>query len=148
MVFNKKRDPFPSLFRLPIRVYFEDTDIGGVVYYANYLKFLERCRTEWLRSIGINQSSLLQEKGIAFIVRSVEIEYLKPARMDNLVVVDLSIEKITRSQVFFSQRICLEVADGLEELVRARVQVITVNVNPMKIVSIPIELRAQLEVFK
>ena len=148
MVFNKKRDPFPSLFRLPIRVYFEDTDIGGVVYCANYLKFLERCRTEWLRSIGINQSSLLQEKGIAFIVRSVEIEYLKPARMDNLVVVDLCIEKITRSQVFFSQRICLEVADGLEELVRARVQVITVNVNPMKIVSIPIELRAQLEVFK
>ena len=63
----------PNAFTIPVRIYYEDTDAGGVVYYANYLKFLERCRTEWLRSLGYEQAELLREAGIAFVVRSVNL---------------------------------------------------------------------------
>ena len=76
-----KHEQKPNAFTLPVRIYYEDTDAGGVVYYANYLKFLERCRTEWLRSIGHDQSDLLRDPGIAFVVRSVALDYLKPARL-------------------------------------------------------------------
>ena len=74
----------PNAFTIPVRIYYEDTDAGGVVYYANYLKYLERCRTEWLREIGHDQADLLRDPGIAFVVRSVSLEYLKPARLDDL----------------------------------------------------------------
>jgi acyl-CoA thioester hydrolase len=73
----------PTHSPVPVRVYYEDTDAGGVIYYANYLKFLERCRTEWLRAIGHDQADLLRDPGIAFVVRSVSLEYLKPARLDD-----------------------------------------------------------------
>jgi acyl-CoA thioester hydrolase len=89
----------------PVRIYYEDTDAGGVVYYANYLKFLERCRSEWLRAIGHQQADLLRDPGIAFVVRSVSIEYLKPARLDDQLLVDLEVEKISRAQIFFRQHI-------------------------------------------
>jgi acyl-CoA thioester hydrolase len=78
-----KHEQKPNAFTIPVRIYYEDTDAGGVVYYANYLKFLERCRTEWLRAIGHDQADLLRDPGIAFVVRSVSLEYLKPARLDD-----------------------------------------------------------------
>ena len=78
-------------FRLAVRVYYEDTDAGGVVYYANYLRFLERARTECLRSLGFEQSELMAQ-GIAFAVRSLSAEYLKPARLDDELVVVSTIE--------------------------------------------------------
>ena len=74
-------------FRWPVRVYWEDTDGGGVVYYANYLKFLERCRTEWLRIKGYSQQQLAREAGVLFMVLRVEIDYLAPARLDDELVV-------------------------------------------------------------
>lgn len=136
---------FP-VFSIPIRIYYEDTDAGGVVYYANYLKFLERCRTEWLRSLGHDQIDLLRDPGIAFVVRGVSLEYLKPTRLDDLVHVGLRVDKITRSQLFFSQRIWREEAGGCREaLVDAKIQIVCVNAALMKIVSIPSSLRVALE---
>ncbi|HRC61225.1 MAG TPA: YbgC/FadM family acyl-CoA thioesterase, partial [Candidatus Propionivibrio aalborgensis] len=96
-----KHHESPHAFTITVRIYYEDTDAGGVVYYANYLKFLERCRSEWLRSIGHDQTDLLRDPGIAFVVRSINLEFLKPARLDDLLTVSLEVEKITRSQIFF-----------------------------------------------
>lgn len=91
-------------WHLPVRIYYEDTDSGGVVYYANYLRFLERARTECLRSLGFSQSLLLQEN-VAFAVRSASVEFLKPARLDDELTVVSSIESLGRAQVVFAQRI-------------------------------------------
>ena len=138
----------PNAFRIPVRVYYEDTDAGGVVYYANYLKFLERCRTEWLRAIGHEQGDLLRDPGIAFVVRSVSLEYLKPARLDDALTVSLEVEKITRSQIFFRQHIrraSPAVNGAADELVSGKIQIVCVNAAQMKITSIPAPLRAQLE---
>ena len=140
-----KHAPKPNAFSIPIRIYYEDTDAGGVVYYANYLKFLERCRTEWMRAIGHEQGDLLREPGIAFVVRSIALEYLKPARLDDLITVSLEVERITKSQIFFGQHIRRATPDGDEELLSGRVQIVCVNAAKMKITSIPIELRTQLE---
>ena len=135
-------------FSIPVRIYYEDTDAGGVVYYSNYLKFLERCRTEWLRAIGHDQADLMRDPGIAFVVRTVNLEYLKPARLDEMLSVDLEIEKITRSQIFFHQTIRRANPDsgsGWDELLTGRIQLVCVNAAQMKIISIPAFLRTQLE---
>ena len=132
-------------FTLPVRIYFEDTDVGGVVYYANYLKFMERCRTESLRSVGIDQSEQLRESGLAFVVRSVAVEYLKPARLDDLVEVDMFVEKIARAQIFFYQRIRRRHANGWDELARGKIQVVCVQAEKMKLSSIPDALRQKME---
>ena len=136
-----KSEKKPNVFTLPVRVYFEDTDAGGVVYYANYLKYLERCRTEWLRRDGHQQGELLREASIAFVVRSISADYLKPARLDDLLSVSMEVTRITRAQIFFRQSI----RRGDEELLTAQVQVVCVNPAQMKIVSIPTLLRTQLE---
>ena len=136
-----KSEKKPNVLILPVRVYFEDTDAGGVVYYANYLKNLERCRTEWLRSDGHQQGELLREASIAFVVRSISADYLKPARLDDLLSVSMEVTRITRAQIFFRQSI----RRGDEELLTAQVQVVCVNPAQMKIVSIPTLLRTQLE---
>ena len=90
---------------LVVRVYYEDTDSGGVVYYANYLKYLERARTELLRELGFAQRQLAEETGLAFAVRSLAVEYLKPARLDDLVEVVTVVEDLGRAQVKFAQSI-------------------------------------------
>lgn len=74
-------------YRFPVQVYYEDTDAGGVVYYANYLKFMERARTEWLRDMGFEQDELMSERGIMFAVRHVELDYLRPARFNDKLLV-------------------------------------------------------------
>ena len=143
-----KYEQKPNAFTIPVRIYYEDTDAGGVVYYANYLKFLERCRTEWLRAIGHDQADLLRDPGIAFVVRSVNIEYLKPARLDEMLWVGLEVEKITKSQIFFRQHIRRANPDavgGWDELLTGKIQIICVNAALMKITSIPSLLRTKLE---
>ncbi len=70
-------------FTFPVRIYYEDTDSGGVVYYANYLKFMERARTEWLRALGFEQDQLLEQEGVIFAVRSVTVDYNAPARFND-----------------------------------------------------------------
>src|SRR5512145_2246979 len=133
-----KHEQKPNAFTIPVRIYYEDTDAGGVVYYANYLKFLERCRTEWLREIGHDQADLLRDPGIAFVVRSVSLEYLKPARLDDMLSVSLEVERTTKSQIFFRQHIRRSnpaAAEDWDELVSGRIQIVCVNSALMKITS-------------
>lgn len=91
-------------FIFPVRVYYEDTDVAGIVYYANYLRFLERGRTEWLRELGIDQSILI-EAGLAFAVTEVNIQYLKPARFNDLLEVVTAIKSSGRASLVFSQSV-------------------------------------------
>ena len=90
-------------FRWPARVYYEDTDTGGVVYYANYLKFFERARTEWLRSAGIGQQLMSEQENVIFVVKSATIDYHAPAKLDDTLEVSVTIERIGRASVNFSQ---------------------------------------------
>jgi len=92
-------------FTWPIRVYYEDTDAGGVVYYANYLKFFERARTEMLRSMGYQLDRLADTAGIVFLVRSVRLDYLRPARFNQLLTVTATIDGHTKTSLTFAQTI-------------------------------------------
>ena len=92
-------------FSWPVRVYYEDTDAAGVVYYANYLKFLERARTEMLRSAGFEQDLLAKEANIIFAVRKLTIEYLKPAYFNELLKVNVKISEIRKASILFQQAI-------------------------------------------
>lgn len=94
----------PSVFTWTVRVYYEDTDAGGIVYYANYLKFFERARTEWLRALGIDQHTLRDQHGAIFVVRSASVDYLASARLDDEVKLTLSIEKLGRASIQFVQQ--------------------------------------------
>ena len=99
-------------FSWPIRVYYEDTDSGGVVYYANYLKYMERARTELLRSIGFQQDQLIQEQGIVFAVRNANIEYRKPARFNDELNVITSISALGKASISFKQSVYRHMAEG------------------------------------
>jgi acyl-CoA thioester hydrolase len=95
--------PAGSDFSWPVRVYYEDTDAGGIVFYANYLKFFERARTEWLRACGIDQRRLAEQTGVLFVVRSTALDYRSPARLDDIVTTVSRIEKLGRASVDFMQ---------------------------------------------
>lgn len=123
----------------PIRVYYEDTDAAGIVYYANYFRFIERGRTEFLRSLGHDQQQLMQE-GIAFAVRSANAEFLKPARLDDLLAVETSIESLGRAQLTFAQRI---LRDG-ELLLDAKIRVACIDPRRGKPIPMPRALHQQL----
>jgi acyl-CoA thioester hydrolase len=131
-----------SLFEWPVRVYYEDTDAGGVVYYANYLKYLERARTEWLRSHGFEQDALMRDGGIVFAVRRVEIDYLLPARLDDTLRVEVEIERIARASLTFAQRI-VRVPDTV--LSRATVKVACLDQQSFRPVAIPDPIREMLK---
>ena len=87
------------------RVYYEDTDLAGIVYYANYLKFIERARSEWVRNLGLDQNILRKDHGIVFAVRKVEADYLKSAKFDELLLISTELQKKTRVRLNFSQEI-------------------------------------------
>jgi len=93
------------MFLWPVRVYYEDTDSGGVVYYANYLRFLERARTEFLRSLGFEQDRLAAEEGVIFVVRSLDIDYLRPACFNDRLMVSAAPNELSGAGLRFSQRI-------------------------------------------
>jgi acyl-CoA thioester hydrolase len=139
-----KYEPKPNAFSIPVRVYYEDTDAGGVVYYANYLKFFERCRTEWMRFAGHDQSALAAEAGIGFVARKASCEYLKPARLDDELQVGLEVEKLTRVRVVFRQH----VRRGDDELVTGTVEIACVNMATMTPAAIPDFLHQKLEALK
>ena len=139
-----KLAPNANAFTIPVRVYYEDTDAGGVVYYANYLKFFERCRTEWMRFAGHDQSALAAEAGIGFVARKATCEYLKPARLDDQLTVGLEVEKLTRVRVVFRQH----VRRGDEELVSGTVEIACVNMAAMTPAAIPDFLHQKLEALK
>lgn len=125
---------------LPIRVYYEDTDLGQVVYYANYLRFIERGRSEWLRSVGVDQTRLLADQGLVFVVRRVEADYLRPARFDDLLDVVTAVAEVAGSRIELDQRV---ERDGTL-LFQARVRMVCVDMAAMRPHRIPDTLRAIL----
>ncbi|MEY3637049.1 MAG: Acyl-CoA thioester hydrolase YbgC [Pseudomonadota bacterium] len=102
-------------FVFPIRIYWEDTDAGGIVFYANYLKFFERARTEWLRSLGIQQQALKAESGGMFVVSETQIKYFSPARLDDLLEVTARTAEAGRASMVLAQQAWLTV-DGERQL--------------------------------
>ena len=127
---------------LTIRVYYEDTDAGGVVYYANYLKYVERARTEYLRELGFDQINLLENYGMVFIVKSVEANYLSPAFLDDLIEVETVIEKVNHASLIFTQKIVN--IDKSTVLFNAIVKVVSVFNNNLKPCALPQEILEKL----
>lgn len=104
-------------FSIGFRVYYEDTDAGGIVYHANYLRWMERVRTEWLRSLGIHHTELASSAGIQFVVSALDIRYIRPARLDDQVVVDLTVTERRRASLRLTQRVLF--SNDLPDTVRA-----------------------------
>ncbi|PIE09863.1 MAG: tol-pal system-associated acyl-CoA thioesterase [Rhodobacterales bacterium] len=124
--------------RLTIRVYYEDTDFGGIVYYANYLKFIERGRSEWVRELGVDQIAM-KEEGVVFAVRAIEAEYLRPGKYDDLLEVVTEMDTITGARMIVRQSV---LRDG-EPLFTARVTVVAVHENGTP-ARLPAALRGRL----
>ncbi|HXN14755.1 MAG TPA: tol-pal system-associated acyl-CoA thioesterase [Usitatibacter sp.] len=133
----------PELFvySFPVRVYFENTDAAGVVYHGEYLKFLERARTEWLRHLGFDHRALERGHGVALVVTSLAIEFLKPAYLDDTLAVSVHLESLGKVRCVFAQEIRRE-ADAL---VKAKVSVACVTGGQFKPAEIPLALRKKME---
>ncbi|PAU72516.1 tol-pal system-associated acyl-CoA thioesterase [Vreelandella alkaliphila] len=114
-------------FTMPVRVYMEDTDAGGIVYYVNYLKFMERARSEWLRTLGLNQQSLLDD-GTQLVVYRLACHYSKPARLDDALIVSTNIENVGRCRMTFLQ----QVQRGEELLCAATVEIACLCAHKMR----------------
>lgn len=125
-----------TAFFWPVRVYYEDTDAGGVVYYANYLKFFERARTERLRLIGFEQDELRRSSGILFAVKSVAMNYLKPARFNDALLVSADVADIKRASLTFTQEIRLGDSQGLK-LCEATIRVACLSDGDLRPAPIP-----------
>jgi len=124
-----------NTFHWPVRIYYEDTDSGGVVYYANYLKFMERARTEWLRHHGFEQDELIRSEGVIFAVRNVEADYLSPARFNDLLTVSASIVEQGRASLGFHQEVRREADNKL--LCQGRIKIVSLKSDTMKPCAIP-----------
>jgi len=127
-------------FSWPVRVYYEDTDAGGVVYYANYLSFMERARTEWLRALGFEQPAMAATRGVLFVVRAVHIDYLKPSRFNDNLQVTVEVVNVGGSRIRFLQ----QVLRGNEEIVRAEVDVVCVSTDTFRPARVPREMRTTI----
>jgi len=120
-------------FDWPVQVYWEDTDAGGVVYHSQYLNFMERARTEFLRSLGLMQIELRDDLGIMFVVRDIQIRFKKPAKFDDALNVNTQLLKVGRSLLEFEQNIYR----GDEHLIAAKVDVVCIGADSFRPVSIP-----------
>ena len=117
-----------GVFTIPVRVYWEDTDAGGVVYYASYLKFLERARSEWLRALGIDQVALLRQERLQFVVVEANFRYHRPARFDDELDVTVNLESLRGASIALGQ----EIRRGAELLVSATVRAACVDADSLK----------------
>lgn len=111
------------IHQFPLRVYYEDTDLGGIVYYANYLKFIERGRSEWVREIGVDQVALKLNDGVVFAVRHIEADYYSPARYDDELVVTTAVESVSGARWILRQT----VERGGDLLFKALVTIVAIN---------------------
>jgi len=127
-----------------IRVYYEDTDGGGVVYHSNYLNFMERARTEWLRSLGFEQTELKTEMGVMFVVRGLKLQYKQPARFNDALSVITKIIRVGRSLLEFEQTIYR----NKELLTSATVEVVCVDAEQFKLASIPAKIRHAMQIME
>lgn len=132
------------MFSLPVRIYWEDTDAGGVVYHAQYLAFLERARSEWMRAQGHGQERLRLEYGLVFAVRAMTLDFLKPARLDDLLAVGASLHTCRRASAVFGQQIA---RDG-ELLLTASVRVAALDATTFRPRAIPPELYDRLKILE
>jgi acyl-CoA thioester hydrolase len=123
-------------FELPQRIYWEDTDAGGVVYYANYLKFMERCRTEWLRFLGIDQHRLRLDRRLQFAVVSVAVDFLLPAVLNDEIIVTAELERLGGATISFKQTIMR----GEAQLIDASTRVACLDSGTLKPRAIPTDL--------
>jgi tol-pal system-associated acyl-coA thioesterase len=126
------------IFQFPVRIYYEDTDAGGVVYHARYLHFFERARTEYLRTLDFSQQILLNERNVAFVVKTMTIDYRLPARLDDWLVVETKISEVRGAAILFTQQL------KRDELIlcTATVKVASVDLSKMKPVALPDEVKA------
>jgi acyl-CoA thioester hydrolase len=131
-------------FSWPVRVYYEDTDCGGVVYYANYLRFMERARTEWLRSLGVEQDRLKEQEGILFAVRHVTLDYLKPARFNDHLEVISRVTEHGRASLTFEQTITRLDGETRTELCCGQVKVACLTADSFRPCPIPEYLRMEI----
>lgn len=122
-------------FCWPIRVYYEDTDSAGVVYYANYLRFMERARTEWLRSLGIEQDILRDQYGVIFVVKSAQIDFIQPAKFNDELEVVSSISELRKASMIFQQDIRMD--KDKDEVCQATIRIACLCVDTMKPCPIP-----------
>ncbi len=133
--------PVSQPFSWPIRVYYEDTDAGGVVFYANYLGFMERARTEWLRALGFEQPEMAATDGVLFVVHAVNIKYLKPSRFNDSLQVTVEVVNVGGSRIRFLQ----QVLRGNEEIARAEIEVVCVSSDTFRPVRMPDALHTTIE---
>lgn len=127
-------------FSIPLRVYIEDTDAGGIVYYVNYLKYMERCRTEFLRSLGYHKPAIL-DGGLLLVVHAAQINYRRPARLDDQLQITAQIEKLARTNVEFKQ----QVMRGEELLCEGIIRIACVDATTMKPCAIPADMHHQID---
>lgn len=132
-------------FEWPIRVYYEDTDAGGVVFHANYLNFMERARTEWLRTLGFEQTELKAAMGVIFVVRRLKLQYRRPACFNDQLMVITKLIKVGRSLLEFEQTIQRQNADETELLTEATVEVVCVDAQQFKPISIPASITHKMQ---
>lgn len=130
------------IFAWPVRVYYEDTDAGGVVYYANYLRFMERARTEWLRSLGFEQDALMADPGLLFAVRRTEIDYLKPARFNEQLMITVGLDGQGRASLTFNQEVRRETDDAV--LCRGIIRVACLDANSFRPRPLPPEIKEKI----
>jgi acyl-CoA thioester hydrolase len=134
-----------SVFTFPIRIYWEDTDAGGIVFYANYLKFFERARTEWLRSLGVEQQSLKDESGGMFVVSETQLKYFSPARLDDLLEVTAQTSESGRASLVLTQQAWLNVAGQRKLLAEGTIRIGWVDSQTMKPGRIPAKILEVLQ---
>lgn len=123
--------------KIDIRVYYEDTDSGGIVYYANYFKFTERCRTELLRDIGISQTEILKNYDVKFIVHSVSMEYINPSYLDDKLIVETKVSGLKKASMDFNQNIYKILNSKKVDIVKSKCRIVCINSN-LKINPIPV----------
>jgi acyl-CoA thioester hydrolase len=139
-------DAASPLFVHALRIYWEDTDAGGVVFYANYLKFFERARTEWLRALGFNQEAMRREDGLMFVVGATSVRYLSPARLDDLLQVTVAPRELGRaSMVLFQQAFRQDAAGQRTLLAEGEIRIGCVNATTIKPTRIPASILAALQ---
>jgi acyl-CoA thioester hydrolase len=134
-----------ATFTFPIRIYWEDTDAGGIVFYANYLKFFERARTEWLRSLGVEQQSLKDKSGGMFVVSETQIKYFSPARLDDLLEVTAQTSEAGRASLVLSQQAWHTVNGQRTLLAEGTIRIGWVDTQTMKPGRIPAQILEALQ---
>ena len=134
-----------AVFTFPIRIYWEDTDAGGIVFYANYLKFFERARTEWLRSLGVEQQSLKDESGGMFVVSETLLKYFSPARLDDLLEVTAQTTESGRASLVLTQQAWLNAAGQRKLLAEGTIRIGWVDSHTMKPGRIPAKILEALQ---